>query len=241
VTATRHVGPGLSSALRLWDVATGKERARFPGHQGTAAAATFSPGGRVIVSGGGDAGVLLWDVTGRVKDGKLVAAELSGPALEAEWADLAGDDAFKAHKALWALASAPKQSLPLLREVLKPVKPADDKRIAQLIKDLDADDFDARETASAELEKVGEPAGPALKKALEGTPSAELRLRVTRLLERFGGQVVSADMRRRERAMEALEQMGGAEAKALLEEIAKGAPEAALTQEAKAAVKRLGK
>jgi hypothetical protein len=39
--------------------------------------------------------------------------------------------------------------------------------------------------------------------------------------------------------MEVLEHIGGAEARALLEEIAKGAPEAALTQEAKAALKRL--
>jgi WD40 repeat protein len=240
VTATR--GPGaVNSALRLWDVATGKERLRLVGNQDTAKGLCFSADGRVLASGGGDGTVLLWDVTGRVEKGKFVTADLTPPALESEWTDLLGGDGTKVHRAVWALAAAPKQALPMLREVLKPVPPADAKRIAQLLKDLDADDFDTREKASAELEKVGEPAAPALRRVLDGTPSAELRVRATQLLDRFGGKVVSADVLRRERALEVLEHIGGAETRAVLEEIAKGAPEAALTQEAKAALQRQGK
>jgi RNA polymerase sigma factor (sigma-70 family) len=240
LTAARQAG-GVKSPLRLWDVATGKERAGFPGHQGTAAAAAFSPDGRVIVSGGGDSEVLLWDVTGRAENGKFATTDLSPPALEAAWTDLATDDGGKAHRAVWALAAAPKQALPLLRDCLRPVPAGDGKRIAQLVKDLDADDFDAREKASAELEKIGEPAAPALRKMLEGMPSAEVRVRATSLLEKFAGKAPSADALRRGRAMEVLEHLGGTEARAVLEEIAKGAPEATLTQEAKAALKRLGK
>jgi hypothetical protein len=238
VTATRHPGT-LKSALRLWDVATGVERARFPGHQETASAVAFAPGGRTLVSGGGDGAVLLWDVTGRADNGKFAAAELSPPALESEWTDLASEDGFKMHKALWALAASPKESLPLLRSYLKPVPKGDEKRIAQLVKDLDADDFDVREKASDELARVGEPAAGALRKALEGAPSAELRVRATQLLEKFGGKGPSPDVLRRGRALEVLEHIGGPEARAILDELAKGAPEAALTQEAAAAVKRL--
>jgi WD40 repeat protein len=238
-TACRGAGQ-VKSSVRVWDVATGKERARFAGHQETAISVCFSADGRRLASGGGDGTVLLWDLTGRVENGSFVTAELSPPSLEGEWADLVVDDGLKVHKAIWTLAAAPKQALPLLRDTLKPVPPGDAKRIAQLVKDLDADDFDAREKATTELEKVGAPAEPALRKALEGTPSAEMRIRAARLLEKFAGKVMSADDLRRQRALEVLEHIGGAEARTILEEIAKGAPEAGLTLDAKAALKRLG-
>ena len=91
------------------------------------------------------------------------------------------------------------------------------------------------------LDKIGEPAAPALRKALEETPSAELRIRATNLLEKFTGKVPSSDLLRRERALEVLEHIGGAEARAVLGAVAKGAPEASVTREAKDALKRLGK
>ena len=93
-------GDGDFSRGRLFDVATrldvGSEfvvtEARFAGHQESSSSATFLAGGRVLVTGGGDGGVLLWDVTGRVENGKFATAELSPPSLEGEWGDLVADD-----------------------------------------------------------------------------------------------------------------------------------------------------
>jgi streptogramin lyase len=55
-------------------------------------------------------------------------------------------------------------------------------RIAQLVKDLDADDFVTRENATNTLLKIGKPAVEALKKALASRPSAEAAKRIQDVL-----------------------------------------------------------
>jgi RNA polymerase sigma factor (sigma-70 family) len=227
--------------VRLWEVATGRERRAFEGHQGTGHAVTFAADGRRLATGGGDTAVLIWDVTGRMENGRLAAAKLSDAERDAAWADLAGKDAAKAHQTLWALAAAPADALPLLRKSLRPAEAVDEVRLARLLKDLDNDDFDVREKASRELEAQGEPAAAALRKALEGTPSAEVRVRAAALLDKLAGRGDSGEWLRRERALEVLEQIGGAEARELLESLARGAADAPQTGQARAALKRLEK
>src|SRR5262249_41202108 len=64
------VTTALDGSVQLWEVATGKERARFAGHQrGEVTSLTFSPDGSTLVSGGADTQVFLWDVTGRSPNG----------------------------------------------------------------------------------------------------------------------------------------------------------------------------
>jgi hypothetical protein len=78
-----------------------------------------------------------------------------------------------------------------------------------------------------------------LRKALEGEPSAEVRRQVTRLLEQLSAHPPAPEVVRSIRAIEALERIGTPEARKLLEELAKGAPEAWRTREAGEAVARL--
>jgi hypothetical protein len=74
-----------------------------------------------------------------------------------------------------------------------------------------------------------------------GQPSAEARRRVEELLARLKQGEPTGEALRAIRAVEVLEHIGGPEARAVLEALAKGAPEAHLTRDAKPSLERLAK
>src|SRR5262249_55322438 len=141
----------------------------------------------------------------------------------------------------WTLVASPQQAVPFLKKRLQPAAPVDTERINRLIKSLDDDVFEVREKATAELKKFGEQAEAALRKALAAGPSAEVRLRLESLLEKLGDPSSSAQRLHALRAVEVLDFIGTPEAQEVLKTLSKGAPEARLTQEAKAALERLGR
>jgi hypothetical protein len=112
-------------------------------------------------------------------------------------------------------------------------------RLKRLIADLDHDTFRVREAVAKELARCGQEIEPALREALAGKPSLESRRRIQDLLTNLR-RMDSPDALRSSRALQTLERMGGANARQLLEELAAGAPQARLTEEAKAARERLG-
>jgi dipeptidyl aminopeptidase/acylaminoacyl peptidase len=174
----------LDNTIRLWETATWKERARLEGHRGGVVALAFARDGRTLASGSADSSALVWDLTGRMRGGRLAPAKLSSAELEIAWGDLGSPDSVRAYRALWLLAAAPTEALPLLRDSLRPVEVVTAERLKRLIAELDDDDFDVRERATADLAKLGGAADAALRKALEGQPSAELKQRVQYLLDR---------------------------------------------------------
>lgn len=119
----------------------------------------------------------------------------------------------------------------------------DTRTISQLVADLDSDRFETRQHASEQLEKLAELAEPALHRALQDKPPLERRQRIDQLLEKLAVQrdTPSPERLRMLRALEALEQMQTPDARRALEEYAKGAAAADLTQEANAALGRLAK
>ena len=48
--------------VRLWDVASGQEKATLQGHTGNVSSVSFSPDGSILASGSFDGTILLWDM-----------------------------------------------------------------------------------------------------------------------------------------------------------------------------------
>jgi len=112
-------------------------------------------------------------------------------------------------------------------------------RLQQLLADLDAAAFAQREAASRQLADLEEQAEPALQAALAANPSAEQRRRLEELLA--APRVVrSPEKLRVLRAIQVLEQIGTAEARRVLEALARGAADARPTQDARSVLQRLG-
>jgi len=249
VAGVRHLafnpdGKTLATAadktVRLYDPGSGKETRRFGDAVGKINGLAFSPDGSRIVTVG-DAGAVVWDLT---HDEKPLPKDLklSAKELDALWTDLAGADGRKAYTALRTLRAAPADSVPFLRERLKP-KPADsdDKKIAKLIADLDDDSFDTREKATKDLEDLGRAAEAAVRKALAGRPSAEAKVRLEKLLAKLGGDAaLTPEQNRDVLAVRVLELAGTPEARKLLESLVRESPGWWVTQEANAALGRLG-
>jgi hypothetical protein len=231
----------LGGPVVLWDLGTGVQLCRLGGHREGAVAANFSPDGALLATAGADTTVLLWDVRAIAGADRRAAPPPGPEELERLWDDLAGADAGRAHRAMIALGSNPGTAVTYLGGRLRPVRAPDDRRLARLLADLGHDDFGVRETATRELLAVVDVAAPRLREVLAGRPSAEVRLRVQGVLASLSRGDWAPELLRVLRCIEALEHMGTPEARRLLRELAAGAAEARLTQEAKAALERLGR
>jgi hypothetical protein len=130
-----------------------------------------------------------------------------------------------------------------MRERLHPTLEADPRIVASWIDELDSAKFSQREKAYNELEKLGEGAGRFYREALVRNPSPEVRRQLDRLMEKLkqGKRILSPKYLQIERANEVLELAASPDARKLLENLAAGAPEARLTQHAKASLQRLGR
>jgi WD40 repeat protein len=226
----------LAGWVRLWEVASGKEAARFLGHGGPIDAVVFSREGQKAASAGCDTSILIWDVTGQssVRNPQL----LDDGRLQQLWADLASPDASKAHRALWTLVGAPDRAVALLRKYVKPASPPDPERVAACLRGLDADQFADREKATGELISMGDPVARSVRQALAGELTPEGRRRVERVLRDLEPDQC-LDVLRQVRAVQTLEAISTPEARQLLRDLARGLPGARLTEEAKSSLDRL--
>jgi WD40 repeat protein len=230
-TRTAGKSSAAAYAVRVWEVRTGKERCSFRGHEDTIAAVAVSPDGAVIASASADTTALLWDLAGRGPAAALTADELAGL-----WSDLASEDAERAFRAVQRLARAPGQAVALLGPKVA-ARPAEPKRVARLIADLDSDDFATREKASQELGTLDDAAESEMRDALKGERSTESRRRLEELLA--GLKAWPPERLRVARALEALERVGTPKAREVLKALAEESPRTWRGRDARAALKRL--
>jgi RNA polymerase sigma factor (sigma-70 family) len=227
---------GMRGEVHLLDAATGRELAVLRGHRGAVRALAFAPDGRLLASASDDTTVLLWDVKGRAGKAPPPRAPVAG-GLEALWADLSADDGFRACLAVHKL-SAISGAVRFLTGKLRPLAAADP-RLTRLVRDLDATRFPAREQAARELEELGELVEPALRQALTAKPTLEARRRIEKLLAKLDAEPPSPARLRPLRALHALERIGTPEARAALQELARGVPEARVAREARGVLQQL--
>jgi RNA polymerase sigma factor (sigma-70 family) len=227
--------------VQIHDAASGELLARRPGHYGVVTALAWSPDGRLLTTSATDSTTLVWDARTFVP-ARATERPPSESQLRALWADLASDDGRRAYQAVCKLAAAGAPAVALARERLHPALEAvtgqDRVRLRRLVADLDADEFAVRERAARDLERLGEFAQPAYDEAKAGSPSPEVTRRIQDLEAKYA--VVNAPLKLQTiRAVEVLERIGTADARRVLEQLAKGAAGARLTQEAKGSLRRL--
>jgi hypothetical protein len=232
---------GWDKRVLLWEVATGKQLGVLEGHDSHVTALDFAPHGRLLASGSTDRTVLLWDLPAVLRSG-LPSEPLTAARLTQLWNQLAAADGFRA---ALELRREPDRCVAFVTQQLEALLgTSQSERIAQLIRDLDDDNYQVREQATLELIQMRELAQVALERELRRTTSLEVSFRIRRILASKGKveRFTPEEQLRLSRIVAlledlALQQHGGAQS--LLERLARDFPSSDVLRRAQQALERL--
>ena len=228
--------------VRLWELATRKERACFRGHtiDASVVEVALAPDGLSAASVGIEGAIFVWDLTGQAPEGRLVHAELSDQQRIGLWEILADDDAALANKAIWKLVAGGDDAVAFLVQRLRPVPLDIDTHIERLLTTLVRGEGATRETAMSDLDRLGPLAAAALRSRLEKVSPGETRDRIDYLLRKADRTIPSGEYLRTLTALEVLEKINSPAGRKLLTELAGGHADAPVTREAKNSIGRTG-
>lgn len=229
---------GAEGGVRVWELATQSLVRTFATGYGTIYRLGVFGDGTRVASAGAEEAITVWDMTGRHGKAAPTPADLA-----AAWAALGARDA-AGHAAARTLVAGGETSVRVVAAGVEGVR-ATQKRVAQRLKDLDADDFETREAAVRDLLAAGVSALPLVRAAAANADSAEARKRAADVLAKFSARDIrlpdgglAGDSLRLYRAVEVLEDVGTKEARELAREVLEAGP---IADAAKAARARLGK
>src|SRR5207249_4960604 len=100
----RTLAAGSWLTVRLWEVATGRERDKLEGIPGDATALGFGADARSLAVGNGAASIWLFDLAQETAGSKK---ELNQRDLSTLWTALSAADGPRAYRAVWKLAASP--------------------------------------------------------------------------------------------------------------------------------------
>jgi WD40 repeat protein len=231
------------AGVQFWDLVTGKVVAtrKMPegersntNHGSLASCLAFTPDGRNLATGHADGTILIWNLELPIpKSVRLTTEEIASL-----WSTLQDADAAKAWQAVWRLTDAPDDSVPFLRNSLKPVPGAPKDVTDPLLADLGSDVFVKREAANKLLKDLGFSAEPALRQRIDANPPLELRQRIEALLKIIGEttQPMTPEILQSLRGVAVLARVNSPQARQVLEGLTKGVDSAPLTAAAKGAL-----
>jgi WD40 repeat protein len=225
-----------TKGVQLWEMASGKPVLWQKLDYNEQAVVALSPNATMLAIGHKAGNVTLHRLAPEEwKPG--VRLWYPGPRLVEDkqdwWEALAGEDAPLAFEAIGLFVEIGDKSVSFIKDKLLPIPLPGPTKFQKLIAELESEDFRLRDAASRELGRLGPLAEGELRRTLQKKPSLETKRRIDKLLSSLPSHPAKGEELRQSRSVVILGRIGTQQARQHLEKLAKGDPEAWLTQEAK--------
>jgi WD40 repeat protein len=174
---------GESGCVSVWEVSTCQRRYAFPAHEREVGWVSWAPDQRQLFSAGLSGTVLAWDLRAITRGPK---ANASHPVrVQSLWEGLAAETAEQGEEAVRLAVLHADDFLGYIKGVVKPVPRLAREELTELIKQLDAEEYSAREAATQKLASLGPPIASQLRQEMLRPIGAEHRRRINALLTGF--------------------------------------------------------